>query len=123
MTQINVFLDDYRVSPDGYVLVETIDECIHVLKQNPVHHLSLDHDLANKDRNGLKLIKKMISSGLGADRITVHSANAGAGKAMYNCLLDAQKNQTMSKAMIIKHRPLPLHYKDYDFYYRDSQIV
>lgn len=123
MIKINVFLDDYRASPEGYTLVETMDECIQVLKNNTVHHLSLDHDLKSKNRNGLKLVKYMIDFGLSADRITVHSANAGAGKAMFNCLKSAQTDRFMNANIILKHRPLPLHFQDYDFYYRDSQIV
>ncbi len=123
MEQINVFLDDYRASPDGYILVETMDECIKVLQDNTVHHLSLDHDLENRKRSGLELVKYMIACGLSADRITVHSANAGGGKAMFNSLKGAQQEHILSSNMIIKRRPLPLHYSDYDFYYRDSQGV
>lgn len=123
MKHIDVFMDDYRACPDGYVLVETIDECIQLLKTSTVHHLSLDHDLANRTRNGLLLINFMIDQRLSADRITVHSANAGAGKAMFNRLKDAQKEHFMPNKTIVKHRPLPLHYKDYDFYYRDSKII
>lgn len=101
MEKISVFLDDYRKAPDGYVLVETIDECIDLLQNFDIEHLSLDHDLLNKTRNGFMLVQKMIKEKLFANRITIHSANSVGGKAMYNCLKQAQRNLTM---------PLPLLY-------------
>lgn len=86
MEKISVFLDDYRKAPDGYVLVETIDECLELLKNFDIEHLSLDHDLLNKTRNGSMLVQMMVKEKLFANRITIHSANSVGGKAMYNCL-------------------------------------
>ena len=54
-----VFLDDYREAPDGYVLAQNIDECIELLQNFDIEHLSLDHDLLNKTRNGFMLVRKM----------------------------------------------------------------
>lgn len=120
MEQIDIFMDDYRECPDGYVFVETIDECLQLLRLFSIHHLSLDHDLASRQRNGSMLIDIMIDQGLSADRITVHSANASCGKSMYNRLKNAQNAQYMPNT-ILKHRPLPLHYTDFDDYYSESK--
>ncbi|MDQ7863453.1 hypothetical protein RCO48_27880 [Peribacillus frigoritolerans] len=60
-----------------------------------IEHLSLDHDLLNKTRNGFMLVQKMVNEKLFANRITIHSANSVGGKAMYNCLKQAQRNLTM----------------------------
>ncbi|MDO7487397.1 cyclic-phosphate processing receiver domain-containing protein [Peribacillus sp. NPDC096622] len=108
MEKISVFLDDYRKAPDGYVLVETIDECIELLQNFDIEHLSLDHDLLNKTRNGFMLVQKMVKEKLFANRITIHSANSVGGKAMYNCLKQAQRNLIMPPAIIVSLRPLPL---------------
>ncbi|MFS0889678.1 cyclic-phosphate processing receiver domain-containing protein [Peribacillus frigoritolerans] len=108
MEKISVFLDDYRKAPDGYVLVETIDECLELLKNFDIEHLSLDHDLLNKTRNGSMLVQMMVKEKLFANRITIHSANSVGGKAMYNCLKQAQRNLTMPSAIIVSLRPLPL---------------
>ncbi|WP_017728752.1 cyclic-phosphate processing receiver domain-containing protein [Halalkalibacterium ligniniphilum] len=109
MEKINVFLDDYRACPQGYFLAENIDECFMLLKKFKIDHLSLDHDLENKKRNGLMLVKMMVEQQLFAERITIHSANAGGGKAMYNYLKTAQKERKMPKDIKITLRPLPLH--------------
>jgi hypothetical protein len=108
MTEINVFLDDYRTCPPDYLLVETIDECLDTLQQNEVNHLSLDHDLENKYRNGFMLVEMMVSQQLFAKSITIHSANASGGKAMYYFLKQAQANSQIPPTILIKLRPLPL---------------
>ena len=48
-----VFLDDEREPWDPeWMLVKTYDECVQVLSQGNVEHLSLDHDLSNEHYNG-----------------------------------------------------------------------
>ncbi|WP_240628549.1 cyclic-phosphate processing receiver domain-containing protein [Bacillus salacetis] len=76
MEKISVFLDDIREAPDGYVLAETMDECLNLLKNFEIEHLSLDHDLLNNTRNGTMLVEIMVSEKLFANRITIHSANS-----------------------------------------------
>jgi hypothetical protein len=109
MSSINVFLDDYRTAPTGYVLVETIDECLDLLQRFCVGHLSLDHDLVSRTRNGLKLVEIMVKERLFANQITIHSANAVGGKAMYQHLVKAQKKSIVPPETIITLRPLPLY--------------
>lgn len=110
MEKISVFLDDYRKAPAGYVLVETIDECIELLQTFDIEHLSLDHDLLNKTRNGFMLVQRMVKDKLFAKRITIHSANSVGGKAMYNCLKQAQHDLIMPTAITVTLRPLPLNF-------------
>ncbi|UYZ20138.1 cyclic-phosphate processing receiver domain-containing protein [Mesobacillus jeotgali] len=108
MEKINVFLDDYRKPPEGYVLAETIDECLFFLYNYDIDHLSLDHDLTSHVRNGLMLVEIMINKQLYANRITIHSANSTGGKAMYNSLKQAQSDYLMPQSVNIYLRPLPL---------------
>ncbi|KSU83375.1 MULTISPECIES: cyclic-phosphate processing receiver domain-containing protein [Fictibacillus] len=110
MNKISVFLDDYRIEPEGYVLAETIDECLELLRNFNIEHLSLDHDLLNKNRNGLMLVQMMVDEKLFANRITIHSANSVGGKAMFRCLKQAQTDSILSHSTIISLRPLPLHF-------------
>lgn len=46
---INLFLDDMRPCPEGWVLVKTVEEAQHYLKLGIVDHMSLDHDLGACD--------------------------------------------------------------------------
>ena len=110
MDKISVFLDDYRIEPEGYVLTETIDECLELLRNFNIEHLSLDHDLLNKNRNGLMLVQMMVDEKLFANRITIHSANSVGGKAMFRCLKQAQMDSILSHSTIVSLRPLPLNF-------------
>jgi hypothetical protein len=108
MEKISVFMDDYRSPPEGYVFVETIDECIELLRNFDIEHLSLDHDLLSKTRNGTMLVQMMVDEKLFANRITIHSANSVAGKVMYKHLKQAQQDLIMPPSIIVSLRPLPL---------------
>ncbi len=105
---VNVFLDDYRHCPQGYILARNIDECIDLLNHFSIDHLSLDHDLESKTRNGLMLVHFMVENQLFAERITIHSANSGAGKRMYNYFKEAQSEMKMPQSIKVMLRPLPL---------------
>ncbi|MBM7621564.1 hypothetical protein JOC95_003453 [Bacillus tianshenii] len=106
--KINVFLDDSRTCPEGYILAEDIDECLTLLENNAIEHLSLDHDLLNRHRNGLLLVQIMVENELYAERITIHSANSVGSKAMYTYLKQAQKELKMPQTIKVILRPLPL---------------
>jgi hypothetical protein len=122
MEKISVFLDDYRREPEGYVLAKTMDECIKLLQNFEIEHLSLDHDLLSKTRNGYMLVEKMVKEKLFANRITIHSANSVGAKAMYNYLKQAQKNFLMPRCIDVSLRALPLNYfpPGYLQFYRET---
>ncbi|WP_172253249.1 cyclic-phosphate processing receiver domain-containing protein [Bacillus haikouensis] len=105
---VNVFLDDYRHCPQGYILAKDIDECIDLLEKYSISHLSLDHDLECKTRNGLMLVRYMVKHKLFAEFITIHSANSVAGKQMFKYLKEAQNENLMPGTIRISLRPLPL---------------
>jgi hypothetical protein len=46
---INVFLDDLRPAPEGFVLAKTVEEAIELVSFQRVNILSLDHDLGGED--------------------------------------------------------------------------
>ncbi|MCD7035934.1 hypothetical protein LRR81_16945 [Metabacillus sp. GX 13764] len=106
--RISVFLDDIRKCPHDHVLAENIDDCLKLLKSFHIEHLSLDHDLVSKTRNGTMLVNLMVKHQLFAERITIHSANAGKGKAMFNYLKQAQRDHKMPACIKVILRPLPL---------------
>jgi hypothetical protein len=106
--KINVFMDDYRSCPQNHILVENIDQCINLLETCDIEHLSLDHDLVSKTRNGLMLVQFMVEQRLYAERITIHSANSVGGKSMYKYLKKAQEDGKMPGAIKVILRPLPL---------------
>ncbi|RSL33281.1 hypothetical protein D7Z54_11700 [Salibacterium salarium] len=109
MQRCNIFLDDVRPGPDDYIVVKTAEECILLLKTGePVSHLSLDHDLGSKRKNGFEVILYLLENQHFPDRITIHSANAPEGKKMYQHLLEGKRTGTVPEHVKVTHRPLPL---------------
>ncbi|MCH1959928.1 cyclic-phosphate processing receiver domain-containing protein [Romboutsia hominis] len=48
---INIYLDDLRLCPKGFVIARTYEEAVSLLENHSVNILSLDHDLG-EDENG-----------------------------------------------------------------------
>ena len=82
---MKVFLDDERVTPEGWIRTHTPAEAIALLETGMVSHLSLDHDLGDDEGigTGYDVVLWMeeqffLNSYLPPENITVHSANVSA---------------------------------------------
>ena len=80
---MKVFLDDERVTPEGWVRVFWPEEVIALLKSGQVAELSLDHDLGDDDHGTgytvlLWLEDQVAVHGMKPPIIRVHSANSSA---------------------------------------------
>lgn len=67
--EINLYVDDLRDCPEGYVVARNLDEAIDYLENYKVKTLSLDHDLGeDADGNllptGYDLVKLFLRAGL-----------------------------------------------------------
>jgi hypothetical protein len=77
--KIKVYLDDERLTPQGWERAYTYDECLDFLKTFKVSHLSLDHDLGT-EKTGydvIKWIEEQVFNNINYNPpiITIHSAN------------------------------------------------
>ncbi len=108
MVKKNVFLDDVRSCPDGFMLVRDADACLDMLNHHLIYHLSLDYDLVDKYKNGYYLVEQMVKNHLYADHIIIHSANASGSKKMYNYLKEARNLHLIPGDVKITKRPLPI---------------
>ncbi len=84
---MKVFLDDERVTPDGWTRVYWPDEAIRLLESGGVEEISLDHDLGDDDRGtGYDIVlwieEAVALRGFRPPKITVHSANSSAREKM-----------------------------------------
>ncbi|WP_240041454.1 cyclic-phosphate processing receiver domain-containing protein [Paenibacillus ginsengarvi] len=51
---INLYLDDLRNCPEGFIVARTFEGAVQVFQENPINLLSLDHDLG-EDEHGNEL--------------------------------------------------------------------
>jgi hypothetical protein len=98
---INVYLDDLRDCPEGFVLAKTTEEALKLFANNKVNILSLDHDLGvDQDgkllRSGYDFVKEFCSRGLFAKKIYIHTDNPVGREAMFQTLLASKKRGFIS---------------------------
>jgi len=86
---MNVYLDDERATPEGWVRVYWPDEAIELLKSGDVTEISLDHDLGDDERGTgydvvLWIEEQVALHGFKPPAMKVHSANVSARTKMEN---------------------------------------
>lgn len=94
-----------------FVVARTYEEAIHIMENNRVDILTLDHDLGEdvdgvELPNGYDLVKYFCEQGLRADRIYLHTDNPVGRKNMYETLLAAQRRgfkRTLRYITILLH--------------------
>ncbi len=85
---INIYLDDVRPCPEGFVLAKTPEECMNLLRDNEVNILSLDHDIDfNLSRKtGYDVAMYIIHKNKYPDIIYLHTSNPVGRDNMYRLL-------------------------------------
>ncbi len=84
---INVYMDDLRRCPKGFVLARDAEECLLLLRESEVKVLSLDYDLGPKQPTGMDLVRAMITENLYAHEIYLHSSSLYGKMNMYQMLI------------------------------------
>lgn len=106
--KINLYLDDKRDCPEGFVLARTMEEAIQYLEKCEIHILSLDHDLGedgegNLLKTGYDFVKYFCQNGLRADKIYIHTDNGPGREDMFKTLKGAQKRGFIDSDIEIYH--------------------
>lgn len=107
----NVFLDDLRDIPKGFVSAKTVEQAIDLIENNQVHILSLDHDLGMDEEGnllptGYDLVKYICENGLRINRVYIHSDNPVGRENMFQTLKSAQRRNFISADIEIHHYPI-----------------
>jgi len=82
---MKVYLDDTRQAPEGWILVKTYQEAVHLLMTEDVTDISLDHDLGT-DETGYDVIvwieRNVYSGNIPKPTISIHTSNPAGYKKM-----------------------------------------
>lgn len=105
---INIYLDDLRDCPQGFVLAKNMDEAINLFTNYQVNILSLDHDLGESESGkllptGYDFVKFFCQHGYFANKIYIHTDNGVGRENMYKTLVGAQKRGFIDKEIEIFH--------------------
>lgn len=92
--EINLYVDDIRKCPDGFVVARNYDEAIELLNNNTINILSLDHDLGideqGVEKNGYDIVKYICEHGISPKKIYIHTDNVVGRYNMYHTLIGAR---------------------------------
>jgi hypothetical protein len=83
---INLYLDDMRRCPEGFVLAKNVEECISLLDESDVQICSLDFDLGWGQPTGHEVAKHIASSGRFPREIYLHTSSDYGRGQMYQTL-------------------------------------
>jgi len=106
--EINLYVDDLRDCPEGFVVARNVEEAIYYLENFTVNILSLDHDLgADQDGNllptGYDLVKIFCEKGYRTNKIYLHTDNVVGRENMYHTLKGAQRRGFIDQDIEIYH--------------------
>ena len=112
---INVYLDDLRDIPDGFIGARNADICKFLLLNNQVEYLSLDHDLGVDEfgklvETGYDLVKWIceyyFELKLNIKNIYLHTDNNVGRDNMYETLLASKRRGFLPEEINIYYYPL-----------------
>ncbi|MDG0789558.1 cell division protein FtsJ [Cohnella ginsengisoli] len=86
---INVYLDDVRPCPAGFVPARTAEECLLLLRECEVDILSLDYELGYGHPNGFAVVAGLIAAGTFPREVYVHSSSMMGRAQMVRGLREA----------------------------------
>ncbi|MDI4645635.1 cyclic-phosphate processing receiver domain-containing protein [Cohnella hashimotonis] len=86
---INVYLDDVRPCPAGFVAAYSAEECLLLLREYEVDILSLDYELGYGQPNGFAVVAGLIAAGTHPREVYVHSSSMMGRAQMVKGLRDA----------------------------------
>lgn len=111
MEIINIYLDDLRICPKGFVIARTYEDAVKLLEGNKVGILSLDHDLGEDDngnllKTGYDLVKYICENDCDIDKIYIHTDNVVGRMNMYETLKGAMRRGIITKIKEIFYYPI-----------------
>ena len=108
---INLYVDDLRINPDGFLVARSYEDAIIMLKRYNINILSLDHDLGldlNGDlaKTGYDLVKYICQNEVNIKKIYIHTDNPVGRENMYKTLLGAKKHGLLNEDLKIYPYPI-----------------
>lgn len=107
--KINLYVDDLRDCPEGFVIARTYEEAIYYLENYEVEILSLDHDLGENEETkellptGDDLVLYMTEHSLYGNKIYLHTDNPVGRSRMLSGLQAAQRRGFIPDYVEIYH--------------------
>jgi len=111
MKVINLYVDDLKKCPNGFIVARNYKEAITYLNTCIIDILSLDHDLGadnlgNLLPTGYDIVKYICENNIFAKKIYIHTDNSVGRENMYETLLAAQRRGFIDSNIQIYRYPI-----------------
>ncbi|MEY8348355.1 cyclic-phosphate processing receiver domain-containing protein [Bacillus cereus] len=100
---MNVYMDDQRPCPFGYILVTTVEEAIKIVKEQDVNVLSLDYNMGWRQKNGLDFLETFCTEGLYAQEIHLHTNDSIGMRYMLDRINKGKEAREISSNIQVKY--------------------
>ncbi|MGE7882300.1 cyclic-phosphate processing receiver domain-containing protein [Bacillus sp. NPDC094077] len=100
---MNVYMDDQRTCPFGYVLATTVESALQIVREQDVNILSLDFNMGWRQKNGLDLVEAFCKEGLYVNEIHLHTNDVISMHKMQQRIEKGKEQGEIEAYIIVKY--------------------
>lgn len=100
---MNVYMDDQRSCPYGYVLATTVESALQIVRDNEVNIISLDYNMGWRQKSGLDFVEVFCKEGLYVNEIHLHTNDVIGMHQMRKRIESGKEQGEIEARMIVKY--------------------
>ncbi|PFD41518.1 hypothetical protein CN285_12135 [Bacillus cereus] len=100
---MNVYMDDQRSCPFGYVLATTVESALQFVRSNKVNILSLDFNMGWRQKSGLDFVEAFCTEGLCVIEIHLHTNDVIGMHQMKQRIEKAKEKGEIHPHIVVKY--------------------
>ena len=100
---MNVYMDDQRSCPYGYVLATTVESALQIVRDNEVNIISLDYNMGWRQKSGLDFVEAFCNESLYVNEIHLHTNDVIGMHQMKKSIERGKKNGEINPYIALKY--------------------
>ncbi|PGO34103.1 hypothetical protein CN984_02200 [Bacillus cereus] len=100
---MNVYMDDQRSCPYGYVLATTVESALRMVRDNEINIISLDFNMGWRKKSGLDFVETFCREGLYVNEIHLHTNDVIGMHQMRKRIERGKEQGEIEAHMIVKY--------------------
>jgi hypothetical protein len=100
---MNVYMDDQRSCPYGYVLATTVESALQIVRDNEVNIISLDYNMGWRQKSGLDFVEAFCNEGLYVHEIHLHTNDVIGMHQMKKSIERGKENGEINPYIALKY--------------------
>ncbi|MGZ7148478.1 cyclic-phosphate processing receiver domain-containing protein [Bacillus sp. BC08] len=100
---MNVYMDDQRSCPYGYVLATTVESALQIVRDNEVNIISLDYNMGWRQKSGLDFVEVFCEEGLYVNEIHLHTNDVIGMHQMRKRIERGKEQEEIEASMTVKY--------------------